>query len=68
MTRRRILTDAQVREIHAAYRPGRQGGYRKLAEQYGVAESTVRYIVTCRAVYALAATLRAWPAREVTHA
>jgi transposase len=43
MTRRRVLTDAQVREIRATYLPHVRGrGYRALAKRYGVGESTIR--------------------------
>ena len=46
MSRRRVLTDAQVREIrksHLAYIPGR--GYGAIAKKYGVGESTIRDII-----------------------
>jgi hypothetical protein len=39
------LTDAQVREIRAAYGPL---GYKRLAGRFGCGESTVRDIVTYR--------------------
>jgi|GEM_PF-1817000 len=46
MTRRRKLTDDQVRQIrstHATYKHGR--GYGALAQEYGVAPSTIRDVV-----------------------
>ena len=49
MTRRRSLTDSQVREIrsaHLAYIRGR--GYESLAKQYGVGSSTIRDVITYR--------------------
>lgn len=49
MSRRRVLTDAQVREIrasHMAYIKGR--GYGAIAKRYGVGESTIRDIITMR--------------------
>lgn len=52
MTRRRVLTDAQVREIRTLHQPGVRGlGYRELARRYGVGESTIRDILTCRTAY-----------------
>lgn len=55
MTRRRVLTDAQVRELRAAYQPGVRGsGYRELGRRFGIGESTVRDIITYRASYVLA--------------
>jgi Mor family transcriptional regulator len=50
MSRRKVLSDDQVREIrkeHMAYIRGR--GYRKLAEKYGCGQSTIRDIITFRA-------------------
>lgn len=52
MTRRRALTDDQVREIRLAYRPGVRGhGYESLARKYGVGVSTIRDLLTCRTTY-----------------
>lgn len=52
MTRRRVLTDDEVREIRTSYRPGVRGfGYGALAKKYGVGESTIRDILTCRTAY-----------------
>lgn len=52
MTRRRVLTDAQVREIRTLYQPGVRGfGYLALARKYKVGESTIRDILTCRTAY-----------------
>ena len=49
MTRRKVLTDEQVREIRAAHKPDLRGfGYGALARKYGVGESTIRDIVTYR--------------------
>jgi transposase len=46
MPRRRALTDDQVREIRALYRPYARGfGYGALAKRYGVGESTIRDVV-----------------------
>lgn len=46
MTRRRALTDAQVREIRTLYREGVRGcGYGALAKKYGVGESTIRDVI-----------------------
>jgi transposase len=43
MTRRKVLTDQQVREIRALHMPNVRGrGYRALAQRYGVGESTIR--------------------------
>lgn len=56
MTRRRVLTDQQVRDIRAQHQPGVRGaGYESLARQYGVGVSTVRDILTYRTVYAMEA-------------
>jgi Mor family transcriptional regulator len=53
MTRRRVLTDAQVREVLALYQFRKPGcGYGALAKRYGVGESTIRDIITCRTQYA----------------
>ena len=41
------LTDAQVAEIRAKYRPYRRG-YRQLAREYGCGESTIRDICQYR--------------------
>ena len=49
MSRRKVLTDDQVREIrkeHLGYIRGR--GYGALAIKYGVGESTIRDIITYR--------------------
>ena len=49
MTRKRILTPAQVHALRAAHKPGVRGaGYESLARQFGVAVSTVRDVVTYR--------------------
>lgn len=46
MTRRRVLTDEQVRQIRAEHRPGVRGyGYRELGRRFGVAESTIRDVI-----------------------
>lgn len=46
MSRRRVLTDAQVLEIRALHQPGVRGfGYGALAKRYGVGESTIRDVV-----------------------
>ena len=50
MSRRKVLTDDQVRDIrkeHMAYIRGR--GYKALAEKYKCGESTIRDIITFRA-------------------
>lgn len=55
MTRRRVLSDDQVRAIRAAYKPGVRGaGYRELARRLGVAESTIRDALTGRSAYTAA--------------
>lgn len=55
MTRRRVLTDEQVRAIRAEHRPGVRGaGYESLARRFGVGVSTIRDILTFRSDYALA--------------
>jgi predicted DNA binding protein len=52
MTRRRALTDDQVRAIREAHKPGvRGGGYESLARQFGLAVSTVRDALTGRTRY-----------------
>lgn len=52
MTRRRVLTDAQVREIRTLHKPGVRGfGYVALARRYKVGESTIRDLLTCRTRY-----------------
>lgn len=49
MTRRRVLTNEQVREIRALHRPGVRGfGYLSLARRYKVGESTIRDVITYR--------------------
>lgn len=49
MTRRRVLTDAQVRELRALHKPGVRGaGYASLARRFGVGASTVRDAITYR--------------------
>lgn len=54
MTRRRVLTDQQVRDIRALHQPGVRGaGYESLARRYGVGVSTVRDILTRRAAYSM---------------
>ena len=48
MTRKKVVTDDQVRAIrneHMAYIIGR--GYKALAKKYNCAESTIRDIVKC---------------------
>lgn len=42
MTRRRALTDDQVRAIRAEYLAYQRGGYRALAAKYNVGESIIR--------------------------
>ena len=67
MTRRRALTDLQVREIRAAHRPGVRGaGYQSLARAYGVGASTIRDVLTYRSLYAMAAESGAAAARTTT--
>ncbi len=44
MTRRRVLTDAQVREIIELYHTT-QLGYQRIADAYGVGASTIRDVV-----------------------
>ncbi|RFP19171.1 hypothetical protein [Duganella sp. BJB475] len=67
MTRRRSLTDDQVREIRAAHQPGVRGaGYESLARVYGVGASTIRDILTYRSLYAMAAESGAPAARTTT--
>jgi len=52
MTRRRAMTDDQVRAIREAHKPGVRGaGYESLARQFGVAVSTVRDSLTGRTQY-----------------
>ena len=49
MTRRRVLSDAQVKEIRALYQFRKHGfGYGALAKKYGVGESTIRDVITYR--------------------
>lgn len=49
MTRRRVLTNDQVREIRALHRPGVRGfGYAALARRFGVGASTIRDLLTYR--------------------
>jgi hypothetical protein len=46
MSRRKVLTDAQVREIRAQHKPGVRGkGYGALAKLHNCGESTVRDVV-----------------------
>lgn len=53
MTRKRVLTNDQVREIRALYVPGQYGaGYQALARRFGVGASTIRDVLTGRAAYA----------------
>ena len=67
MTRRRALTDLQVREVLAAYRPGVRGaGYESLARRFGVGASTIRDILTYRSLYAIVAELGAPAALATT--
>jgi transposase len=43
MTRKRVLTNEQVKEIRAKYMAYIRGrGYGELAKEYGVGESTIR--------------------------
>lgn len=52
MTRRRVLTNDQVIEIRMTYQAGVRGfGYGALAKKYGVGESTIRDLLTCRTAY-----------------
>lgn len=52
MTRKRALTDDQVREIRLAYQYRKHGcGYGALAKKYGVGESTIRDVLTGRVRY-----------------
>jgi hypothetical protein len=52
MTRHRVLTDTQVREIRQTYQYRKKGcGYGALARKYGVGESTIRDILTHRVSY-----------------
>jgi hypothetical protein len=67
MTRRRVLTDAQVRLVRARYRPGVRGaGYESLARLLGVGTSTIRDALTGRTRYV--AAVSAAPVEEVRHA
>lgn len=69
MTRHRVLSDAQVREIRAAHQPGVRGaGYESLARRFGVGASTVRDIINFRAAYVLVVALGAPAAWEVADA
>jgi hypothetical protein len=46
MTRRKLLTPAQVAEIRAKYKRGKLGyGYGSLAKEYGVGASTIRDVI-----------------------
>lgn len=47
MTRRKVLTDEQVKEIRAEYFAYVRG-YHVLSKKYGVGESTIRDIITFR--------------------
>lgn len=43
MTRRKVLTNEQVRAIRTQYKPNKRGcGYGAIAKKIGVGESTVR--------------------------
>lgn len=56
MTRRRVLTDAQIREIRLLHRPGVRGfGYGALAARFGVGESTIRDVLMYRTAASAAA-------------
>ena len=44
MTRRRVLTDSQVKEVIELYYSTKLG-YQKIADEYGIGASTVRDIV-----------------------
>ena len=67
MTRRRVLTDEQVRDVRTQHKPGVRGaGYESLARQMGVGVSTIRDALTGRTRYV--AGVSATPAAEVKHA
>lgn len=52
MTRRRVLSDAQLVQLAALYKPGVRGaGYASVAHQLGVGPSTIRDAVTGRTAY-----------------
>lgn len=52
MSRKRVLTDEQVREIRTTYQYRKRGfGYGALAKKYGVGESTIRDVVTAMVSY-----------------
>lgn len=54
MIRPRRLTDDQVREVRALYKPFVRGcGYGAIAEKYGVAVSTIRDLIQYRYSYTL---------------
>lgn len=60
MTRRRVLTDDQVRQVRAEHKPGVRGaGYESLARRFGVGVSTIRDALTGRTLYAVTAGVRA---------
>ena len=55
MTRRHALTNAQLQQLVALYKPGVRGaGYESVARQLGVGVSTIRDAVTGRTAYAAA--------------
>ena len=52
MTRKRVLTKEQVREIRTLHVPGQRGaGYEALARRFGVGASTIRDALTGRTAY-----------------
>lgn len=52
MTRARVLTQDEVREIRQTYQFRKKGcGYGALAKKYGVGESTIRDVLTGRVSY-----------------
>lgn len=62
MTRRHALTNEQVRDLRAQYRPGVRGaGYESLARRLGVGVSTIRDALTGRTAYAAALEVRHGP-------
>lgn len=58
MTRQRVLTDEQVRQLRAQHKPGVRGaGYESLARELGVGASTIRDALTGRTAYAAGVSL-----------
>lgn len=45
MTRRKVLTKAQVKQIRTEHSSKRGQGYKSLAEKFGVGASTIRDVV-----------------------